>query len=441
MDALTIALAAIIGVVAGALLGFVLARLAFGSRQAGGGDTVSAEQAQLAVERARLEESQAAQAVREQLAAASTKASQLEEQLRIAQAQVAEQQQRALEEQKVLRELKPVSDTLNKLETKVVEIERQRADQHRQISEHMKTTQDEARRLATTTERLTTTLAGNSTRGRWGEAQLERVLEASGLKRGLHFTIQTTLPEEDKSGRPDATVNLPGGMRIAIDAKVPFNAYFETGELSPTATPDEVRVHKENSKKHVAAMKKHIKDLHDRKYWEGFETSPDLVVAYIPFESLLAAAVETDPELLVFAFNHNVALVSPSSIWSLLQSVALAWRQEGLTENAKELFKLSKELHSRLRTMASHLDTLGKNVGSTVKSYNSLIGSLESNVMPQVTRMAEIRGEEPALSPKLVEGKTRELNPSKYDAVGELEAVVEHQPELETSPSDQPGDQ
>ena len=115
--------------------------------------------------------------------------------------------------------------------------------------------------------------------------------------------------------------------------------------------------------------------------------------------------------------------------------------EEGLTENAKELFKLSKELHSRLRTMASHLDTLGKNVGSTVKSYNSLIGSLESNVMPQVTRMAEIRGEEPALSPKLVEGKTRELNPSKYDAVGELEAVVEHQPELETSPSDQPGDQ
>lgn len=426
MDALTIALAAIIGVVAGALLGFLLARSAFANRTSGD-STVSTEQAQLAVDRARLEESQTAQVVREQLAAASTKATQLEEQLRLAQAQVTEYQQREVQEQKVLTELKPVSETLSKLEAKVSDLEQQRADQHRQISEHMKTTQDEARRLATTTARLTTTLAGNSSRGRWGEAQLERVLEASGLKRGLHFTIQTTLPEEDKSGRPDATVNLPGGMRIAIDAKVPFNAYFETSELSATATPDEVRVHKENSKKHVAAMKKHIKDLHDRKYWEGFETSPDLVVAYIPFESLLAAAVETDPDLLVFAFNHNVALVSPSSIWSLLQSVALAWRQEGLTENAKELFKLSKELHSRLSTMASHLDTLGKNVGSTVKSYNALIGSLERNVMPQVARMAEIRGEESALNPRLIEGGPREITASKYETANESETLTEHE--------------
>lgn len=419
METLWVVIAAVVGVIAGALLGFVAARkLNTGSGNAADSAALVAAESEV-------------NNLRVQLAGATVRGDELAKQTAELKAQLTERDERARQENQVLTKLEPVSVSLKNLQDKVAELDVQRADQHREITEQMKTTQSEARRLATTTERLTTTLAGNSSRGRWGEAQLERVLEASGLKRGLHFTIQTTLPEENKSGRPDATVNLPGGMRIAIDAKVPFNAYFENNELSATATPDEIRVHKENSKKHVAAMKKHIKDLHDRKYWEGFETSPDLVVAYIPFESLLAAAVETDPDLLVFAFNHNVALVSPSSIWSLLQSVALSWRQEGLTENAKELFKLSKELHTRLSAMAGHLDSLGKNVGNTVNSYNSLIGSLERNVMPQVARMAEIRGEDSALNPRIVEGTPRTLNASKYstpdepDALGELEVTEE----------------
>lgn len=419
METLWVVIAAVVGVIAGALLGFVAAR----KLNTSSGNAV--DSAALVAAESEVND------LRVQLAGATVRGDELAKQTAELKAQLAERDERARQENQVLTKLEPVSVSLKNLQDKVAELDVQRADQHREITEQMKTTQSEARRLATTTERLTTTLAGNSSRGRWGEAQLERVLEASGLKRGLHFTIQTTLPEENKSGRPDATVNLPGGMRIAIDAKVPFNAYFENNELSATATHDEIRVHKENSKKHVAAMKKHIKDLHDRKYWEGFETSPDLVVAYIPFESLLAAAVETDPDLLVFAFNHNVALVSPSSIWSLLQSVALSWRQEGLTENAKELFKLSKELHTRLSAMAGHLDSLGKNVGNTVNSYNSLIGSLERNVMPQVARMAEIRGEDSALNPRIVEGTPRALNASKYstsdepDALGELEVTEE----------------
>jgi DNA recombination protein RmuC len=413
METLWVLVAAVVGVIAGAVLGFVTARKLLSS-SAGMPDTAALVAAESTMNNLRVE-----------LAGATVRSDELAKQNADLKAQLAERDERARQENQVLTKLEPVSVSLKNLQDKVAELDLQRADQHREITEQMKTTQSEARRLATTTERLTTTLAGNSSRGRWGEAQLERVLEASGLKRGLHFTIQTTLPEENKSGRPDATVNLPGGMRIAIDAKVPFNAYFENNELSATATADEIRVHKENSKKHVTAMKKHIKDLHDRKYWEGFETSPDLVVAYIPFESLLAAAVETDPDLLVFAFNHNVALVSPSSIWSLLQSVALSWRQEGLTENAKELFKLSKELHSRLSTMAGHLDALGKNVGGTVNSYNALIGSLERNVMPQVARMAEIRGEDSALNPRIVEGSPRELNASKYSDAEELSGQVD----------------
>lgn len=423
METLWVLVAAVVGVIAGAVLGFVTARKLL-SPSGGMPDTAALVAAESAVNNLRVE-----------LAGATVRGDELAKQNADLKAQLVERDERTRQENQVLTKLEPVSVSLKNLQDKVAELDVQRADQHREITEQMKTTQSEARRLATTTERLTTTLAGNSSRGRWGEAQLERVLEASGLKRGLHFTIQTTLPEENKSGRPDATVNLPGGMRIAIDAKVPFNAYFENDELSATATADEIRVHKENSKKHVVAMKKHIKDLHDRKYWEGFETSPDLVVAYIPFESLLAAAVETDPDLLLFAFNHNVALVSPSSIWSLLQSVALSWRQEGLTENAKELFKLSKELHSRLSTMAGHLDSLGKNVGGTVNSYNALIGSLERNVMPQVARMAEIRGEDSTLNPRIVEGSPRELNASKYSAADDLavQAELPRQAELAAS--------
>ena len=432
MDALNIAIAAIIGVVAGAVLGFVLARLAFGKRGTAVGETVKAEQAQLAVERARLEESQAAQLVREQLAAASTKAAQLEQQLQLSQAQVAEYQQREVQEQKVLTELKPVSETLGKLEAKVIELEQQRTKQHSELAQQLKQSLESEERLAGTADKLATALAANQSRGVWGETQLRRIVEVAGMLKQVDFTEQHSVTGDDLRGRPDMVVHLPGDKHLAVDAKVPFNAYLEASEISLTAAPGELVRREELMKKHAKALKDHVNTLGNKAYWNGLSASPEFVIAFIPSESLLASALETDPGLLDYAFERKVALASPVSLWAILKSVAQAWRQDVLTEEAKTLFDLSRELHKRLATASEHLEKVGRNISSTVENYNKFVSSLETRVFPTARKIGALNDDAFFATPALIEKTPAALTAPEFT---ELEAA-----EL-ASPSDPPGDQ
>lgn len=423
MDALPFALAAIIGVIAGALLGFLLARLAFANRAAGN-DAVSAEQAQLAVERARLEESQAAQSVREQLAASSTKASQLEEQLRLSQAQVAEFQQREMQEQKVLTELKPVSETLGKLEAKVIELEQQRTKQHSELAQQLKQSLESEERLAGTADKLATALAANQSRGVWGETQLRRIVEVAGMLKQVDFTEQHSVTGDDLRGRPDMVVHLPGDKHLAIDAKVPFNAYLEASEISLTASPGDLMRRDELLKKHAKALKDHVNALGNKAYWNGLSSSPEFVIAFIPSESLLASALETDPGLLDYAFERKVALASPVSLWAILKSVAQSWRQDVLTEEAKTLFDLSRELHKRLATASEHLEKVGRNISSTVENYNRFVSSLETRVFPTARKIGALNDTEFFAAPALIESVPAALTAPEFTESGDaLEAI------------------
>lgn len=402
MEMLWVLIAAVVGMVAGALLSFIGARKL--RDDAAAADSMDAGE------------------LRVQLAEASTRATGLNAQLTEVKTQLSEYQQRELQEQKVLTELKPVSETLNKLESKVIELEQQRTQQHAQLSQQLRQSLESEERLAGTADKLATALAANQSRGVWGETQLRRIVEVAGMLKQVDFTEQRSITGDDLRGRPDMVVHLPGEKNVAVDAKVPFNAYLEASGISLTAPPVELERREELLKKHAKALKEHVNSLGNKAYWDALDASPEFVIAFIPSESLLASALETDPGLLDYAFERKVALASPVSLWAILKSVAQAWRQDVLTEEAKTLLTLSKELHSRLGTTAGHIEKLGKNISSSVDSYNKFVSSLETRVFPTARKIGNLNQAALFAEPKLIEAVPSGITaPELTESMPELE--------------------
>ncbi|MFD4420764.1 DNA recombination protein RmuC [Agromyces sp. NPDC058484] len=417
-------LALLIGLLVGALLGG-LAVAVRSSRRATSVPTAedpalveARHQAQLAEVRAG--EEAARSLLREELAATQATGEALRGQILAAQQQQreiveqhrAEQQAREAREQaesRVLQALAPVKQSLTEMQSKVTELESQRHLQHGELTQQLKSAAESEERLRSTAEALASALRSNSTRGVWGETQLRSVVEAAGLLERVDFDVQSSISSDSGHGRPDMVVRLPGGKSIAVDAKVPFNAYLEASQIPATASGAEAARRAEFLKQHVQAVRAHITALGSKGYWNGFDASPELVIAFIPSESLVSAALETDPSIMEFAFSKRVALASPVTLWSVLKTVAFSWQQDVLTNEAKTLFDLSRELYSRLATTAGHIEKLGRTIERSVKDYNSFVGSLERQVLPTARKLGAL-DESKILAPlKGIEEAPREL--------------------------------
>ena len=334
----------------------------------------------------------------------------LEAQLQLITGQYEDVQQRYAEDQKVLTLLEPLRDQLNRVDKTVIEMERKRGEQHTLISEQLRAvvTNDEA--LRKTTESLESALRGGSTRGRWGEVQLRRIAESAGLQNKLDFVEQKQVDGEGL-GKPDMTLHLPGDKYIAIDSKVPFSAYWDAQDIPLTATGEEASRRQRLLDDHVKAVRSHVDSLSKKSYWSSLHNSPEFVICFIPTESLLSAALEADPDVLEWAFNKRVALASPVSVWSVMKTVAFAWQQDALTQDAQTLFETGRELHNRLGTLANHLGTLGRSIQSTVSNYNKFLGTLERRVIPS-TRKLSLLGDGEGMPDSFpgIEDSVRELS-------------------------------
>jgi DNA recombination protein RmuC len=291
------------------------------------------------------------------------------------------QKQREQAESKVLQALTPVQETLRTMQQKVTELETQRSLQHGQLSEQLKNATESEERLRSTAESLASALRSNSTRGVWGETQLRNVVEAAGLIERVDFDVQSSISSDAGNGRPDMVIHLPGGKNIAVDAKVPFDAYLEASQIPATASGAEAARREVLLKDHVKKVRGHIDTLASKSYWSGLPSSPEFTIAFIPSESLISAAMEADPSIMDYAFSKRVALVSPVSLWSVLKTVAYSWQQDVLTDDAKNLFDLGKELYARLSTLSEHADKLRRSIDATVTSYNQFANSLETRVL------------------------------------------------------------
>ena len=319
----------------------------------------------------------------------------------------------------VLRALAPVAEKLTAVQQQVALLERDRLEQYGQLAQQLQEARLSDAQLIRSTHALESALRSNSARGQWGEVQLRRVVEASGMLKHVDFLEQVHSAGGDSTIRPDLVVQLPGEKQLVVDAKVPLSSYLEAQELGSGPGPDHSTLNGHGAARsnasqqallaaHAKALRAHVDALSNKKYWDIPGNSPELVICFLPAESILAAALMADATLLDHALSRNVVLASPSTLLAVLKSVAFTWRQDVLTDSARELFDLARQLYERMGTLGDNVGKLGSSLKSSVDRYNSMVGTLEARILP-TARKLNAMDESGLLTPPALEVTPRSL--------------------------------
>jgi DNA recombination protein RmuC len=317
--------------------------------------------------------------------------------------------------------LKPVRETLDKVQAQVMRADRDREGSFQAVKEQLTSLAKSQEQLRLTAETLSRSLRSPNTRGRWGEIQLKRIVELAGMMEHCDFEQQEL--GDDSRLKPDMTVRLPGGTRIVVDAKVPIEAYMRAVE----AATDDKR--QQFLDEHAAQVKQHIKALGKKSYWDQFkDAGPEFVVMFLPLEPLMSAAFERDGELLEFAARENVVLATPMTLLALLRAVAFGWQQQSLARNAEEIREVGQELCERLITMVGHFDDAGSHLAGAVDAFNKAVSSFDRRVMPSVRRFQDLK------VPRAIEIESPEARPAVIKTFQAQSLLELPEPESEPDP-------
>lgn len=301
----------------------------------------------------------------------------------------------------------PLHESLHRLAEQVQRTERDRIGAYAGLSEQVRGMAQTSHRLGMQTQALTNALHTPHLRGRWGEMQLERVVELAGMTKHCDFSTQVSTATPDSAVRPDLVVHLVGDRHLVVDAKVPLHAYLDA--LSAT-DPDQYDRHLAD---HARAVRSHIATLSAKSYWAAFDPSPEMVVMFLPGDPILEAAARANPEIFDYAYSRNVVLATPSSLIALLRAVALGWQQQSITDEAKTIHALGKELAGRLGGVLSQLDRLGASLGKAVDSYNATVGTVENRLGVTVRKLSELdtfESTDPPEQPRLITAEIRQTS-------------------------------
>ena len=297
--------------------------------------------------------------------------------------------------------VKPLKESLEKVDAKIGEIEKARAGAYGQLSEQLKSLTTTQGQLQAEAAKLSTALRSTTTAGTWGELQLRRVVEMSGMASYCDFTEQQT----SGSLRADLVVRLPGGQQIVVDAKAPNDAYREAAN----ASDDAVRTAK--LAEHAAKVRGHIDALGGKDYWAQFQPSPEFVVLFLPGDQFLSGALQADPSLIDRAIAKKVLLATPATLIALLKAAAYGWRQEDVSRNAQVIADLGRQLYDRIAGFAENLDKVGRGLETASKAYNAAVGSFEQTLLPGARKFSELgaKGVKELADPAPVETTPRDV--------------------------------
>ncbi len=297
--------------------------------------------------------------------------------------------------------VKPLRESLQKVDATMGEIEKSRADAYGRLSEQLKALGTAQLSLQAEAAKLSTALRSTTTAGTWGELQLRRVVEMSGMSSYCDFI------EQQASGalRADLVVRLPGGQQIVVDAKAPNDAYREAAN----ASDDSLRTAK--LAEHAAKVRGHIDALGAKSYWEQFQPSPEFVVLFLPGDQFLSGALQADASLIDRAIAKKVLLATPATLIALLKAAAYGWRQEDVSKNAQVIADLGRALYDRITTFADNLDRVGRGLKTASTAYNEAVGSFEQSVLPGARKFSELgaKGVKELAEPALVETTPRDV--------------------------------
>jgi DNA recombination protein RmuC len=291
--------------------------------------------------------------------------------------------------------VKPIRESLDKVDIKIIALENARKEAYGSLSEQLKGLATTSATLQAETTKLSRSLRSTSTAGRWGELQLQRVVELAGMVENVDFIQQTAVGEI----RPDMLIKLPGGKTIAVDAKAPMQAFLEALE-----SPDET-VRKAKFIEHARVVRGHIDALGNKSYWKSIQPSPEFVVLFIPGEAFYSAALRYEPDLFERGTAVGVILASPATLIALLKAAAYGWKQEALSKNADDIRKLGLELHERVAAVAKNMDDLGQRLTQAVGAYNSTVYQTESQLLVTGRKLEKLGAgsEKKILEPRLVD--------------------------------------
>lgn len=283
--------------------------------------------------------------------------------------------------------VQPLSDALQKYERQINELEKTRVSAYTNLDTQIKSLVSSEQQLQKETGNLVTALRRPEVRGKWGEITLKRVVELAGMSEHCDYVEQVSVNTEEGRLRPDMIIYLPNDREIVVDSKVSLDAYLDAINQE---TEEQRKIF---ISKHTQQIRKHIKTLSEKSYWNQFPKSPEFVVMFMP-ESFLAAALSNDPSLFEDGMRANVILATPTTLMALLRAIAYGWRQEQIAKNAQQIADLGKELYKRFEPFLEHVNKTGLSLSQAVISFNKMANSLESRIMTGVRKFKELGASE-----------------------------------------------
>lgn len=284
--------------------------------------------------------------------------------------------------------IKPVHETLHRMDKQLKDLEVKREGAYRELAEMVTSSREAQTQLRQETSKLLQALRAPTGRGRWGELQLQRILEMTGMSaHAKDFSTQVTIEGQDEAGktktfRPDCIVNLPNGRCIIIDSKVSLTAYLDSVQSDDEDNDKLISLH-------AKQVKEHIKTLSNKAYWSKIESTPEFVVLFLPGEHFLSAALDGDQSLMEYSINQKVVLATPMTLIALLRAVDYGWRQEAMRENVLEMAEVGRKLYGALNTFSDHMGKTGKRLSSVVDAFNGMVGSYDRTVMSKARKFTE----------------------------------------------------